>query len=90
MSEKAKEKSELDEGDDERRLAPGTSQAHDVSPPILPKSDSLTCRLQITDFLARRVMPNFRRFLIDADKTVAACSNMVYYIVAPAFKTRSR
>ncbi|KDE03256.1 hypothetical protein MVLG_06250 [Microbotryum lychnidis-dioicae p1A1 Lamole] len=46
--------------------------------------------LDITDFLAHRVLPDFRRFLIDSDKTAATCSNMVYYIVAPAFKTRSK
>lgn len=46
--------------------------------------------LQITDFLARRIVPDLKRFLIDADKTAGVCSNMVYYIVAPAFKTRNR
>lgn len=46
--------------------------------------------VKITDFLARRVLADFRRFLIDTDKTVAVCSNMVYYIVAPSFKTRSK
>lgn len=41
-------------------------------------------------FLSERVIGDFRRFHMDADKTVAACSNMVYYIVSPAFKTRSK
>lgn len=50
----------------------------------------LTPCSKITEFLARRVLADFRRFLIDGDKTVAVCSNMVYYIVAPAFKTRSK
>ncbi|CEQ42798.1 SPOSA6832_04666 [Sporobolomyces salmonicolor] len=45
---------------------------------------------EITLFLAQRVLADFRRFLIDADKIVTACSNTVYYIVAPAFKTRSK
>ncbi|GAA6000168.1 hypothetical protein JCM10207_007887 [Rhodosporidiobolus poonsookiae] len=46
--------------------------------------------VEITDFLSGRVLADFRRFFIDADKTVAVCSNMVYYIVAPAFKTRAK
>ncbi|GAA6042706.1 hypothetical protein JCM8097_003757 [Rhodosporidiobolus ruineniae] len=45
---------------------------------------------EIAEFLAKRVLPDFRRFLVDADKTAAVCSNMVYYIVAPAFKTRAK
>jgi len=46
--------------------------------------------VEITDFLAARVLADLRRFMIDPDKVVAVCSNMVYYIVAPAFKTRSK
>ncbi|GAA5872796.1 hypothetical protein JCM8547_005705, partial [Rhodosporidiobolus lusitaniae] len=46
--------------------------------------------IEITDFLATRALPNLRRFLIDADKTAAVCSNMVYYIVTPSFKTRAK
>jgi hypothetical protein len=45
MSEKAKEKSELDEGEDERRPTLGTSQAHDVSPCLYLGSMSLTSRV---------------------------------------------
>ncbi|GAA5982369.1 hypothetical protein JCM11641_006959 [Rhodosporidiobolus odoratus] len=45
---------------------------------------------EIIDFLSARILGNFRRFLIDFDKTVATCSNMVYYIVTPAFKTRAK
>lgn len=45
---------------------------------------------QITDFLATRAVPDLRRFLIDTDKAAAVCGNMVYYIVAPSLKTRSR
>ncbi|SCZ93044.1 BZ3500_MvSof-1268-A1-R1_Chr6-2g08425 [Microbotryum saponariae] len=61
--------------DDEKRALAATPSNH---------------ALDITDFLTRRVLPDFRRFLIDSDKTAATCSNMVYYIVAPAFKTRSK
>ncbi|GAA5834665.1 hypothetical protein JCM9279_007075 [Rhodotorula babjevae] len=45
---------------------------------------------EMTDFLAHRIVPDLKRFLIDADKTAGVCSNMIYYIIAPAFKTRNR
>ncbi|GAA5913260.1 Dop1p [Sporobolomyces salmoneus] len=45
---------------------------------------------EVTVFLSQRVIGDFRRFHVDPDKTVAACSNMVYYIVSPAFKTRAK
>ena len=35
-------------------------------------------------------MPDFRRFQIDNDKLAATCSNIVYYNISPAFKTRGR
>lgn len=46
--------------------------------------------LQITQYLAQRVVPGLRRFLIDADRTASICSNMIYYIVGPALKTRNK
>ncbi|KAK4051842.1 hypothetical protein OIV83_002547 [Microbotryomycetes sp. JL201] len=45
---------------------------------------------EIASFMASRVLPDLRRFLVDADKVVAVSSNIVYYLIAPAFKTRSR
>ncbi|KAK4333987.1 Protein dopey [Rhodotorula toruloides] len=45
---------------------------------------------EIAAYLTKHVLPDLRRFLIDADKTSAICSNMVYYIAAPAFKTRAK
>ncbi|GAA5992102.1 hypothetical protein JCM5350_006348 [Sporobolomyces pararoseus] len=53
-------------------------------------SPAVNIAREITNFLSQRVVGDFRRFHIDADKTVAACSNMVYYIVSPAFKTRTK
>ena len=35
-------------------------------------------------------MPDFRLLSIDNDRLAATCANIVYYIVAPAFKTRSK
>lgn len=83
--------------DDEKPIAPVAtrSQAHEVRTAGSPRSSAVpdsivNCLRQITEFLAQRALPDFRRFLIDNDKTVAVCSNMVYYIVAPSFKTRAR
>lgn len=56
-----------------------------VSPLVL--TNAIT---QIATYLTKHVLPDLRRFLIDADKTSAVCSNMVYYIAAPAFKTRAK
>lgn len=35
-------------------------------------------------------IPNLRKFLIDNDKVAAACTNIVYYIVNPAMKGKSK
>ncbi|KAL8286531.1 hypothetical protein RQP46_004548 [Phenoliferia psychrophenolica] len=68
-----------------------TDDAEDEKRPIITVPAAATNQAaEITDFLARRVLADFRRFLIDTDKTVAVCSNMVYYIVNPSFKTRSK
>lgn len=61
-----------------------------VPPLLLSALTDLFFSSQIVDFLAQRVLADLRRFLVDADKTAAVCSNMVYYIVAPAFKTRAK
>lgn len=45
---------------------------------------------QATSFLALRVLPDMRRFLVENDKMVSTCSNMVYYLVNPAFKSRAK
>ncbi|BGP38275.1 hypothetical protein JCM10449v2_002204 [Rhodotorula kratochvilovae] len=45
---------------------------------------------EITEYLAQRVVPDLKRFLVDPDKTAGVCSNMVYYIISPAFKTRNK
>ncbi|GAA6052531.1 hypothetical protein JCM3770_003812, partial [Rhodotorula araucariae] len=45
---------------------------------------------EITEYLAQRIVPDLKRFLVDPDKTAGVCSNMVYYVVSPAFKTRNK
>jgi hypothetical protein len=46
--------------------------------------------IQLVEFLAERVVPNFKRFLIDPDKSASLCSNIMYYIVTPALKSRTK
>ncbi|KAJ7742186.1 Dopey, N-terminal-domain-containing protein [Mycena olivaceomarginata] len=45
---------------------------------------------QVNLFIATTAMSSLRRFLMDNDKVVAACTNIVYYIVSPAMKGKSR
>ncbi|KAJ7269339.1 Dopey, N-terminal-domain-containing protein [Mycena haematopus] len=45
---------------------------------------------QVNLFIATTAMQSLRRFLMDNDKVVAACTNIVYYIVGPAMKGKSR
>ncbi|KAI8459463.1 Dopey, N-terminal-domain-containing protein [Phakopsora pachyrhizi] len=45
---------------------------------------------QVIKFLTEKALPGCKRFLIEPDKLNAICANMMYYIVSPAFKARSR
>ncbi|KAG6813245.1 hypothetical protein H0H92_012882 [Tricholoma furcatifolium] len=45
---------------------------------------------QINEFVASSVLPNLRKFLVDNDKILSACNNIVYYVVNPAMRGRSR
>src|ERR1700733_2904416 len=46
--------------------------------------------VQINQFTGSIALPNLRKFLVDNDKVVAACANIVYYIVNPAMKSKSK
>ncbi|KAG8219398.1 Dopey, N-terminal-domain-containing protein [Butyriboletus roseoflavus] len=45
---------------------------------------------QILDFVATTAVPNLRKFLVDNDRIASSCSNIVYYIINPALKAKSR
>lgn len=61
------------------------------APPDTPKlGASSELIAQINNFMASSVVPNLRKFLVDNDKIAAACNNIVYYIVNPAMKGKSR
>jgi hypothetical protein len=44
----------------------------------------------VTQYIAQQVVPNMRRFLMDNDKVLTSCINMVYYIVTPSLKGKAR
>ena len=47
-------------------------------------------RPQVTNFIATTALPGLRKFLMDNDRIASACSNIVYYIVNPAMKIKSK
>ncbi|KAG6879369.1 hypothetical protein C0992_003189 [Termitomyces sp. T32_za158] len=51
---------------------------------ILPLLD------KINNFVAFSVLPNLRKFLVDNDKILSACNNIIYYVVNPAMRGRTR
>lgn len=46
--------------------------------------------VQITHFIATTALPSLRKFLVDNDRVASACSNIVYHIVNPATKSKSK
>ncbi|KDQ15544.1 hypothetical protein BOTBODRAFT_65254 [Botryobasidium botryosum FD-172 SS1] len=44
---------------------------------------------QIQEFIATRVLPNVRRVLLEGDKIASVCTNIAYYIVNPAMKSKT-
>jgi hypothetical protein len=44
---------------------------------------------QINEFLLEKGVPNMRRFLADTDRITTVSTNLVYYIIAPAMKSKS-
>ncbi|KAJ3739812.1 Dopey, N-terminal-domain-containing protein [Lentinula detonsa] len=46
--------------------------------------------MQINEFIAAVAIPYMRRILMDNDKVSSACANIVYYIVNPALKGKTK
>ncbi|KAJ7103154.1 Dopey, N-terminal-domain-containing protein, partial [Mycena belliarum] len=55
-----------------------------------PRPASAELASQVNQFIATTAMPSLRRFLMDNDKVIASCTNIVYYVVSPAMKGKSR
>ncbi|KAF8215761.1 Dopey, N-terminal-domain-containing protein [Mycena galopus ATCC 62051] len=71
---------------EEKLAASVSSLPGDVTPRPVPTE----LASQVNLFIATTAMPSLRRFLMDNDKVVAACTNIVYYIISPAMKGKSR
>ncbi|KAJ7687383.1 Dopey, N-terminal-domain-containing protein [Mycena rosella] len=61
-----------------------------LGPDPTPRPASTELASQVNLYIATTAMPGLRRFLMDNDKVVASCTNIVYYIVSPAMKGKSR
>lgn len=55
-----------------------------------PACLQLICENQMVHYLARNAIPRLRRFLVDADKILAVSQNVVYYIINPAMKGKTK
>lgn len=53
-------------------------------PPNVDQAD------QIVQYIGDTALPRLRKFLMDNDRVLAVCTNILYYIVSPALKTKSR
>ncbi|PPQ99509.1 hypothetical protein CVT24_005299 [Panaeolus cyanescens] len=51
---------------------------------------SLETTSQITSFVATSALPNIRKILVENDRVINACNNIVYYIVNPAMRGKTR
>ncbi|KAG9123031.1 hypothetical protein FRC07_000333 [Ceratobasidium sp. 392] len=45
---------------------------------------------EINLFFAQRLIPNLRKFMVENDKVIAVCTNIVYYVVNPAIRAKSK
>ena len=45
---------------------------------------------QVNSYIASDALPGLRKFLIDSDKILAACNQIVYNVVTPALKGKAR
>lgn len=45
---------------------------------------------KVNSYIASDALPHLRKFLIDSDKILAACNQIIYNIVTPALKGKSR
>ncbi|KAI0067974.1 hypothetical protein BV25DRAFT_1896308 [Artomyces pyxidatus] len=61
------------------------------SPSLLsPSGYDLDQTPQIMRYVASTALPHLRKFLVDGDKILTACTNIMYYIVTPALKAKNR
>ncbi|KAJ4470942.1 Dopey, N-terminal-domain-containing protein [Lentinula aciculospora] len=71
---------------DEKINASTTSFAPDTPRP----GPTHEVAIQINEFIATVALPSMRRILMDNDKVSSACANIVYYVVSPALKGKTK
>ncbi|KIL71408.1 hypothetical protein M378DRAFT_188883 [Amanita muscaria Koide BX008] len=67
-------------------------EKNEVTPPTQDVSTPGNIELvsQVIQYLGSTAVPRLRKFLSDSDKISAACSNIVYYVVSPGLKSKTR
>ncbi|KAI0307632.1 Dopey, N-terminal-domain-containing protein [Multifurca ochricompacta] len=45
---------------------------------------------QIVQYIGDTALPRLRKFLVDNDRVLTVCTNIMYYVVSPALKIKSR
>ncbi|CAE6478176.1 unnamed protein product [Rhizoctonia solani] len=43
---------------------------------------------EINLFFAKRLIPNLRKFMVENDKVISICTNIVYYVINPAIRSK--
>ncbi|KAI9513117.1 Dopey, N-terminal-domain-containing protein [Russula earlei] len=56
----------------------------------LPGVDRVDQTSHIVQYIGGIALPRLRKFLVDNDRVLSVCTNIIYYIVSPALKTKSR
>ncbi|KAI0050603.1 hypothetical protein FA95DRAFT_1536117 [Auriscalpium vulgare] len=56
----------------------------------LPLSLEQGEQMQIVQYVANTALPRLRKFLMDNDKMLTACTNIMYYIVTPVIKGKNK
>jgi hypothetical protein len=72
----------------------GIDEKFNVSSSSLAESSKVQNSVDLVDqvntYLASDVIPNMRKFLVEADKVSAACSSIVSIAITPALKSRAK
>jgi protein dopey len=85
---------QLDEKPISRPTSPlsgvGRAEQACVSPLVKPTLSSFSQTSHIVQYIGDTALPRLRKFLVDNDRVLTVCTNIMYYIVSPALKTKSR
>ncbi|KAI0271467.1 Dopey, N-terminal-domain-containing protein [Gloeopeniophorella convolvens] len=57
---------------------------------LTPTADQLDQVPYVVQYIGDVALPRLRKFLVDNDRVLTVCTNVMYYIVSPALKSKSR